>query len=47
MPLHKAGVVATIEDCTGDWCSLNASGYTGWISQAMLWGAYPGEQVEK
>jgi len=43
----KAGVVATIEDCTGDWCSLSASGYQGWISQAMLWGAYPGEQIEK
>ncbi len=43
----KAGVVATLEDCTGEWCSLNASGYEGWIAQAMIWGAYPGEQVDK
>lgn len=43
----KAGVVATLEDCTGDWCRLNASGYEGWISQPMIWGAYPGEQVER
>ncbi|QIG48769.1 hypothetical protein G5V57_14160 [Nordella sp. HKS 07] len=43
----KAGVVATIEDCTGDWCNLSASGYQGWITQSMLWGAYPGEQIEK
>jgi SH3-like domain-containing protein len=43
----KAGVVATLEDCTGDWCSVDASGYKGWISQPMIWGAYPGEQVEK
>lgn len=43
----KAGVVATIEDCTGEWCNLSTSGYQGWISQPMLWGAYPGEQIEK
>ena len=43
----KAGVVASLEDCTGNWCLLNASGYEGWISQPMIWGAYPGEQVEK
>ena len=41
----KAGVVATLEDCTGDWCRLAASGYEGWVAQPMLWGAYPGEQV--
>ena len=43
----KAGVVATLEDCTGEWCSLSASGYEGWIAQPMIWGAYPGERVEK
>ena len=45
--LVKAGVVATLEDCTGDWCQLSASGYEGWIAQPMVWGAYPGEQVDK
>lgn len=43
----KAGVVATLEDCTGQWCQVNASGYEGWIAQPMIWGAYPGEQVER
>ena len=43
----KAGVVATLEDCTGSWCQLNAGGYEGWIAQPMIWGAYPGEQVER
>ena len=43
----KAGVVASLEDCTGDWCRLAASGYEGWVAQPMLWGAYPGEQVDK
>ena len=45
--LVKAGVVATLEDCTGDWCRLSAAGYEGWIAQTMIWGAYPGEQVER
>jgi SH3-like domain-containing protein len=45
--LVKAGVVATLEDCTGQWCRLSASGYEGWIAQPMIWGAYPGEQVER
>jgi SH3-like domain-containing protein len=43
----KAGVVAALEDCTGNWCRVSASGYDGWIAQPMIWGAYPGEQVEK
>lgn len=43
----KAGVVATIDDCTGDWCNVSASGYQGWVAQPMVWGAYPGEQIEK
>jgi SH3-like domain-containing protein len=43
----KAGVVASLEDCTGQWCQVNAQGYEGWIAQPMIWGAYPGEQVDK
>lgn len=43
----KAGVTATLENCTGEWCRLNVSGYEGWIAQPMIWGAYPGEQVEE
>ena len=42
----KAGVVATLGECTGDWCSVEASGFKGWMAQTMIWGAYPGEQVE-
>ncbi|MGE0006952.1 MAG: SH3 domain-containing protein [Parvibaculaceae bacterium] len=45
--LVKAGVVASLEDCTGDWCQVSASGYEGWIAQPMIWGAYPGERVEE
>jgi SH3-like domain-containing protein len=43
----KAGVVAALEDCTGQWCQVNAQGYEGWVAQPMIWGAYPGEQVDR
>lgn len=40
----EAGVLATINNCTGAWCRLSGSGFTGWIKQDKLWGAYPGEK---
>lgn len=39
----EPGVVAQIEQCTGDWCEINVEKVSGWISQSELWGAYPGE----
>jgi SH3-like domain-containing protein len=42
----EAGVVANIASCTGTWCRLNGSGFSGWIQQDRLWGAYPGEKFE-
>ncbi|MGE3830421.1 MAG: SH3 domain-containing protein [Parvibaculaceae bacterium] len=42
----KAGVMATVESCDGEWCDVNASGYTGYVAQTMLWGVYPGEKVD-
>lgn len=41
-----AGVVADVENCTGDWCEITTNGYDGWIEQTMLWGVYPGEAVD-
>jgi SH3-like domain-containing protein len=41
----EAGVVASVENCTGDWCAVDAEGYQGWIEQSMLWGVYPEEKV--
>ena len=41
----QCGRRGRVEDCSGNWCQLNAGGYEGWIDQAMLWGVYPGEQV--
>lgn len=42
----EPGVIGAIERCDGDWCQMSVGGHTGWISQAALWGAYPGEQIK-
>lgn len=40
------GVLAEIEDCDGQWCRVTAGGVSGYISQDLLWGVYPGERVK-
>jgi SH3-like domain-containing protein len=42
----EAGVLASVNQCTGTWCRLSGSGFEGWIEQEKLWGVYPGEKVE-
>lgn len=42
----EPGVVGTIRACNGEWCEMTFDGHTGWLSQALVWGAYPGETVE-
>jgi len=39
----QPGVVVTIDECNGDWCKAETDGTDGWVSQAEIWGAYPGE----
>lgn len=39
----EPGVVLTLDECTGNWCHGEANGVEGWVSQAEIWGAYPGE----
>ncbi len=49
----KSGVVANlsasamgeIKSCDGNWCDVSVGGYSGYVEQSMLWGAYPGEVV--
>ena len=40
-----SGVVAEIKSCDGNWCRILASGYDGYVDQNMVWGAYPGEDI--
>jgi SH3-like domain-containing protein len=39
----EPGVVIKIGECNGDWCHAEAGSAGGWIAQAEIWGAYPGE----
>jgi SH3-like domain-containing protein len=42
----EPGVIGSIKSCDGQWCQMTLGGQTGWISQAQVWGAYPGEKVK-
>lgn len=39
----ELGVIARLNDCTPDWCYLNAGGYKGWAPKSALWGVAPDE----
>lgn len=41
----EPGVVGQIKTCNGLWCEARFDGNNGWISQTLIWGAYPEEQV--
>ena len=42
----EPGVLSTVKACNGTWCELDAGGYDGYAKQDLLWGVYPGEQVD-
>jgi SH3-like domain-containing protein len=42
----EPGVMGKIEDCDGVWCTFESAGYDGYVRQAEIWGAYPGETFE-
>jgi len=44
--LLEPGVMASIKNCSSEWCRIQGTGFDGWIEQGKLWGAYPGEDVE-
>jgi SH3-like domain-containing protein len=46
LAIIEPGAIGTIRNCTGDWCEMTFEGHTGWISQSLVWGAYPGELVK-
>lgn len=43
----QPGVVVKLDECNGNWCHAEADGAEGWLSQAEIWGAYPGEAFTK
>ncbi|MDI6025565.1 SH3 domain-containing protein [Corticibacterium sp. UT-5YL-CI-8] len=43
----EPGAIGTIRVCNGQWCEMTFDGRNrGWISQSLVWGAYPGETIE-
>jgi SH3-like domain-containing protein len=42
----QGGVLGTLQSCTGNWCDFRGKGFSGWIRQDRLWGAYPNEKIE-
>lgn len=42
----KPRVMATVGECTGDWCRIWGDGFEGYIAQDRLWGVYPGESFD-
>jgi SH3-like domain-containing protein len=42
----EPGVIGKINQCNGDWCEMSFDGHSGWISQSLIWGAYPGEMIK-
>lgn len=41
----ESGVLGSVKSCDGSWCEIDAGGYDGYAKQDLLWGVYPGEQV--
>lgn len=39
----EPGVIGSIRSCNGSWCEMELGGERGWVEQAQIWGAYPGE----
>ena len=43
----QPGVVVKLDKCNGEWCHAEAKDVEGWVNQAEIWGAYPGEAFTK
>ncbi|MGN6548536.1 MAG: SH3 domain-containing protein [Pararhizobium sp.] len=39
----QPGVIMRLKACNGHWCEASVGGAEGWVAQAEIWGAYPGE----
>lgn len=42
----EPGAMGTIETCDGKWCEMRFGAYKGYVSQSMIWGAYPDEKFD-
>lgn len=42
----EPGAIGSIKACNGLWCEMTFAGHSGWLSQRLVWGAYPGETIQ-
>jgi SH3-like domain-containing protein len=42
----EPGVLTHLEACDGAWCRVETGRIKGYVSQAEIWGAYPGENFD-
>jgi SH3-like domain-containing protein len=42
----QSGVLGALKSCDGTWCQFGGKGFSGYIRQDRLWGAYPNEKVD-
>ena len=43
----EPGVIASLHTCKGNWCSVKAQTYSGWIKKSDIWGVYPDEMFKE
>ena len=42
----EPGTLANVRSCDGKSCYVSVGKYRGYLDQTVLWGVYPGEQIE-
>ena len=42
----KQGVIVEIDACEGNWCAIEAGGFSGWVPRGSVWGTYAGENFD-
>ncbi|MCM0019237.1 MAG: SH3 domain-containing protein [Tagaea sp.] len=42
----EPGVIATLIECAGPWCRVEAGGFRGWLPRAGIWGVYAQETLK-
>lgn len=42
----EPGVIASLLDCTGDWCLVEIAGERGWVNRSGIWGVLETEMLD-
>ena len=39
-------VQVKLDECSGAWCNVSTSGFSGWIKRKSIWGVYEHEEID-